>query len=84
MEIEDFGDLTVFKKFKKKKINKIHFYKKILNLLKKIQMIKTNRIKTFLKTNHKISKYSKNKLINESNLFLEWYLPKYIKGNKKK
>ena len=84
MEIEDFGDLTVFKKFKKKKINKIHFYKKILNLLKKIQMIKTNRIKTFLKTNHKISKYSKNKLINESNLFLEWYLPRYIKGNKKK
>ena len=47
-------------------------------------MIKTNRIKTFLKTNHKILKYSKNKLINESNLFLEWYLPRYIKGNKKK
>ena len=47
-------------------------------------MIKTNRVKTFLKTNHKISKYSKNKLINESNLFLEWYLPRYIKGNKKK
>ena len=83
MEIEDFGDLTVFKKFKKKKINKIHYYKKILNLLKKIQKIKTNKIKTFLKTNYEISNYSKNKLISEANLFLEWYLPRFIKGNKK-
>ena len=83
IEIEDFGDSTVFKKLKKKNIKKFYYYKKILNLLKKIQMIKTNKIKTFLGTNYKISKYSNIKLINEANLFLDWYLPKYIKGNKK-
>jgi len=83
IEIEDFGDLTVFKKFKKKNTNKIYYYKKILKLLKKIQKIKIRKIKTFLKTEHEISNYSKNKLINEANLFLEWYLPKYIKGSKR-
>ena len=62
IEIEDFGDLTVFKKLKKKNINKI---------------------KTFLKSVHKISNYSYDKLISEANLFLRWYLPKYIKGSKK-
>ena len=36
-----------------------------------------------MKTKYKISNYSKNKLINEANLFLEWYLPKYVNGNKK-
>ena len=83
IEIEDFGDLTVFKKFKKKKINKFYYYKKILNLLKKIQKIKIRKIKTFLKTDYKISDYSNNNLINEANLFIKWYLPKYVKGRKK-
>ena len=83
IEIQDFGNLTVFKKFKKKNTNKIYYFKKILRLLKKIQKIKVKKIKTFLRTEYEISNYSNNKLINEANLFLEWYLPKYIKGNKK-
>ena len=83
IEIEDFGDLTVYKKFKKKNTNKIYYFKKILKLLKRIQKIKVREIETFLKTKYKISNYSKNKLINEANLFLEWYLPKYVNGNKK-
>ncbi len=33
IEIEDFGDLTVFEKFKKKTTNKKNYYKKILDLL---------------------------------------------------
>ena len=83
IEIEDFGDLTVYKKFKKKNTKKIYYFKKILKLLKRIQKIKVREIETFLKTKYKISNYSKNKLINEANLFLEWYLPKYVNGNKK-
>ena len=83
IEIQDFGDLTLFKKFKKKNTNKIYYFKKILTLLKKIQKIKVKKIKTFLRTEYEISNYSNNKLINEANLFLDWYLPKYIKGNKK-
>ena len=83
IEIDDFGDLTVFKKLKKKNINKFYYYKKILNLLKKIQRIKNRKIKTFLKSDYKISDYSNRKIINEANLFLKWYLPQHIKGKKK-
>ncbi len=82
IEIEDFGDLTVFKKFQKKSINKKIYYKKILDLLIKIKNIKAKYQKTFLKTNYKVPDYSLKKLLDESNLFLEWYLPKYVKREK--
>ena len=84
IEIEDFGDLTIFKKFKKKKINKKIYYKKILDLLIKMKNIKVKNQKTFLKTNYKIPEYTSKILLRESNLFLDWYLPKYIKGTKKR
>ena len=83
IELEDFGNLTVFQMFKKKKINQLFYYKKILLLLNKIQKIKTTKIKTFLDTEYKIPNYSKEKLASEANLFLQWYLPKFIKGKKK-
>lgn len=79
MEIEDFGDLTVFKKFKKKSTNKKIYYKKILDLLLKIKKIKIKSQKTFLKTNYKIPNYSSKMLFDEANLFIDWYLPKYYK-----
>ena len=82
IEIEDFGDLTVFKKFQKKSINKKIYYKKIINLLTSIKNIKTKYQKTFLKTNYKVPNYSLKKLLDESNLFLDWYLPKYVKRGK--
>ena len=83
IELEDFGNLTVFQMFKKKKVNQLFYYKKILLLLNKIQKIKTTKIKTFLDTEYKIPNYSKKKLASEANLFLQWYLPKFIKGKKK-
>ena len=83
IELEDFGNLTVFQMFKKKKINQLFYYKKIILLLNKIQKIKTTKIKTFLDTKYKIPNYSKKKLASEANLFLQWYLPKFIKGKKK-
>ena len=83
IEIEDFGDLTVFQFLRKKKENKLFYYKKILLLLKKIQKVKTKKIKTFINTQYKIPNYSKEKLINEANLFSQWYLPNFIKGKKK-
>jgi len=82
IEIEDFGDWTIFQMFKKKNVKQLFYYKKILLLLKKIQKIKTKKIKTFLNSQYKIPNYSKEKLINETNLFLQWYLPKYIKGKR--
>ena len=83
IEIEDFGNLTVFQLLRKKKINKLYYYKKIILLLRKIQKIKTKKIKTFLKKDYKIPYYSNKILLDEANLFLQWYLPKFIKGNKK-
>ena len=83
IEIEDFGDLTIFQMFKKKNVNQLFYYKKIILLLKMIQKIKTKKIKTFLNSQYKIPNYSKEKLINETNLFLQWYLPKYVKGKRK-
>ena len=82
IEIEDFGDLTIFQLLKKKKEKKIFYYKKIISLLKKIQKIKTKKIKTFKNIKYKIPNYSKKKLFDEANLFLQWYLPKFIKGNR--
>ena len=83
IEIEDFGDLTVFQLLRKKKEKQLFYYKKILLLLKKIQKVKTKKIKTFINTQYKIPNYSKEKLINEANLFSQWYLPNFIKEKKK-
>ena len=83
IEIEDFGDQSVFKNLKKYTFNKLFYLKKILKLLNKLHKIKVKKTKTFLGTNYKVPSYSKEKLINESKLFLDWYLPIFIRGRKK-
>jgi len=83
IEINDFGDLTVFKILSKRKNNNLLYLKKIIKLLNKLQKIKIITAKTFLNSNYKIPFYSRKKMINESNLFIEWYLPKFIKGKNK-
>ncbi len=83
IEIEDFGDLTVFEKLKKKSTNKKNYYKKILNLLSKINKIKIRNQKTFLRTKFKVPNYTSKMLLDETNLFIDWYLKKYLKGKKK-
>jgi len=83
IEIEDFGDLTLYKLLKKRNINKFYYYKKLIFLLSQIQKIQTRKIKTFLKKNYIIPNYSNKILFDEAKLFLKWYLPKFIKGKKK-
>ena len=83
IEIQDFGDDTVFKLLKKKGINKINLYKKSIDLLFKIQKIKKNKTKNFKGKNYKIPIYNNAKLYAESKLFLDWYAEKYISRNKK-
>ena len=82
IEIEDLGKQTIFDIFKKKKVNRLKVYKKILVVLTKLQKIKSKKIKNFKKKNYKIPNYSKKLVFNEANLFLDWYVPKVI--NKKK
>ena len=81
MEIEDFGDDTIFKILKKKKKNKLYYFKKIIKVLQKIQKIKNKSIKNFKNKKYVISKYNKEVLIKEANLFCEWYLKKKLSKN---
>ena len=82
IEIQDFGNLTVLQLLKKKKEKKLFYYKKIILLLKKIQKIRIKKIKTFKNTEYRIPNYYKTKLFSEANLFLQWYLPKFVKGKR--
>ena len=81
IEIEDLGNLTGLKKYKSFKINN---YKKLFKILKKIQNIKSKKIKTFLKKIYKIPIYSDKLLLDEAKLFSSWYLPTKIKKNESK
>ena len=78
IEIEDFGDNSVFNLLKKKGSNKINLYKKSIDLLNKIQKIKQNKTKTFQGKNYKIPIYDNNQLFNEAKLFSDWYAKKYV------
>jgi len=82
IEIEDFGNDTVFKLLKKNGRNKIKLYKKSINLLGKIQKIKQNKIKDFNGKYYKIPIYEDNKLFKEAKLFSDWYAKKYISKKK--
>ena len=80
IEIEDLGNNSLFKILKKSK-NKNKIYLNVIKILKFIQKIKTRSIKTFRKNNYIIPQYTKSKILNESQLFLDWYLPRTIKKN---
>ena len=82
MVIEDFGDLSFYKILLKTK-NKLIIYKKLIDLLLKIQKVKPKfKIKNINKGLYTINKYSNKYLFKESNLFFDWYLPLFL--NKKK
>ena len=79
IQIEDFGNISIYDELKKKNKKKLSYYKKIIKLLNSLQKIKNKKIKTFLGSSYTVPKYSKKILLNEVNLFLEWYIPKKIK-----
>jgi len=80
--VEDFGDLSFYKILLKKK-NKLFTYKKLVDLLLKIQKIKPSaKVKNIIGRSHILNKYSKKYLHKESDLFFDWYLPLFLKRNK--
>jgi len=81
IEIQDFGDETIFKILKQKKYDKNNIFKKIIKVLNKIQLIKNTKTKNFRKKEYKVPKYSTEILIREANLFCDWYAKKEL--NKK-
>ena len=82
IEIEDFGNDTIFNLLKKKGSNKVTLYKKSIDLLIKIQKIKQNKTKNFKGKNYKIPIYNNSKFFAETNLFLDWYAKKYVSKKK--
>ncbi|MDC0616308.1 phosphotransferase [Candidatus Pelagibacter sp.] len=82
IEIEDFGDNSVFYLLKKNKNQQETLYKKSIDLLGVIQKIKQNRSKNFNGKTYKIPIYDNVILFNEANLFYKWYAKKFVKKNK--
>ena len=82
IEIEDFGNISLFRVLKNKKNNKYLFFKKIINLLNKLQSIKTKKIKNFLNQDYKLELYKNKILHREAKLFSEWYVEKKLNKNK--
>tara|TARA_B100002051_G_scaffold271686_1_gene306883 strand:- start:1433 stop:2383 length:951 start_codon:yes stop_codon:yes gene_type:complete len=83
IEIEDLGDNSIYKILKKKK-NQYKIYLNIVKVLKSIQKINLKSITTFKKKKYIIPHYSKIRLLNESKLFLQWYLPKVLNKTKRR
>ncbi len=82
MEIEDFGDNTLFHSIRKSK-NIFPYYKKSVNVILKLQKIKPiNKIKIKSNRNLKFDNYNLKNLHKDSDLFLNWYLPGVL-GKKK-
>ena len=80
--IEDFGNISFYKILCKTK-NKIIVYKKLVDLLLKIQKIKPKpKVKNIKNGFHSIEKYSNKHLFKESNLFFDWYLPLFLTKKK--
>jgi len=79
IEIQDFGNKTIFNELNKKKGDKFNQFKKIIDLLIQIQSIKNRKIKTFKNKSYSIPKYDKKNLIKEANLFCNWYVRKNFK-----
>ena len=76
IEIQDFGDQTLFEILKKKKNNKYIIFKKIVKILNRMQLIKDKRIKNFKNKFYKVQEYKTKILFDETKLFCDWYSPK--------
>ena len=81
IEIQDFGKKTLFNELNKKGKNKFIYFKKIIKLLIKIQSIKNRQINTFKNKKYFIPKYEKKILIQEANLFCDWYVKNNFSKN---
>ena len=78
IEINDFGEQTLFEILKNKRNNKFNTFKKVLKILNKIQLIKDKKIKNFKNKLFKVNEYNNKILFDETKLFCDWYVPKKL------
>ena len=83
IEDQDFGNETIFKILKKRKNKKFLYFKNIIKLLNQIQSIKDKKIRNFKNKYYRIPEYKKKILIQEANLFCEWYVKQNLSKNKR-
>ena len=69
---------------KKKKITKIKIYKKIIDLLDKLQSIRQKKVKNFNNKVYAIPRYTSKILEEEAKLFSKWYIEKKLKRKEHK
>ena len=84
IEVEDFGNDTILKILERKKNKKFLFFKDVIKLLNQIQSIKDRKIKNFKNKYYQIPEYKKEILIQEANLFSEWFVKKNLSKKKRK
>ena len=82
IEIQDLGNKTIYQIFSKNKKNQYPIFKKAINILNKIQLVKDKKIKNFRNEFYLIKDYKNKILLDEAKLFSYWYVPKKL--NKKK
>ncbi len=82
IEINDFGDQTLFQILKNKNNNKYIIFKKIIKILNKIQLIKDKKVKNFKNKLYKVQEYNNKILFDETKLFYDWYAPKILSKSK--
>jgi aminoglycoside/choline kinase family phosphotransferase len=82
IEIQDLGNKTIYQTFIKNENDHYLIFKKVINVLNKIQKIKDKKIKNFNNKFYKIKNYNNKVLFDETKLFNDWYVPKKL--NKKK
>ena len=83
IEIQDFGNQTILSCIKKNNLNKLAILKKTIDLLNKIQIIRQRKIKNFKKKDYQIPIYTPKTLLDEAQLFTDWYIDKKIDKFKK-
>ena len=76
IEVEDFGDNTLYKVLKHTKTNKELIFIKILKTLRRLQLIKDKQVVNLNNQKYKMLKYDNKILSNEAKLFSEWYAPR--------
>ena len=81
IEIQYLGNKTIFQIFSKNKKNQYLIFKKVINVLNKIQLVKDNKIKNFRNKFYLIKDYKNKILSDETKLFNDWYVTKKL--NKK-
>ena len=83
IEIQDFGNQTIFNILKKNSSNKTKTFKQIIEELIKIQSISQRKVKNFKKQIYIIPKYKSEILKNEAKLFSDWYIDKKLNKSEK-